>query len=249
MTGPRFDGRTFIVTGAGSGIGRAVTLRLLEEGAAVVAVDIDPARLGQLTADAPSPDRLRPVAGDLSAGTTVAAAIAAAGDRLDGVANVAGIMDGFVPVGELDDATWERVMRINVTAPMMLSRAAIPLLAVRGGSIVNVASEAALRGSAAGAAYTASKHALVGLTRSTAHMYALEGIRANAVAPGPVATGIDGTPRSQLGISRAQGLMQAVPLRPAEPGQLASLIVWLLSNESANVNGAVIPSDGGWSVA
>ena len=95
-------------------------------------------------------------------------------------------MDGFLPAGEVDNATWDRVMRVNVTAPMRLIRAALPLLITDGGgSVVNVASEAALRGSAAGIAYTTSKHALVGLTKNVAVMYGPQGIRANAVAPAP----------------------------------------------------------------
>lgn len=115
------------------------------------------------------------------------------------MANVAGIMDGFLPPHELDDATWDRVMNVNVTAIMRLTRAVLPLMrAAKSGSIVNVSSEAGLRGSAAGTAYTTSKHAVIGFTKSTAFFYAPEGIRCNAVAPGAVATNIEAPFRSEF---------------------------------------------------
>jgi NAD(P)-dependent dehydrogenase (short-subunit alcohol dehydrogenase family) len=250
MSATRFTDRTVIVTGAGSGIGRATALQLLAEGATVVATDVAEDRLAALSADAHvTAERLRTVAGDVADTATVGRVVAAAGHRLDGLANVAGIMDGFLPAGEVDDETWDRVLRVNLTAPLRLTRAALPLLLDGGGAIVNVASEAALRGSAAGAAYTASKHGLVGLTKNLAHMYAPQGVRANVVAPGGVATNVDGSMRSELAGRRVGRLLQALELVVAPPEQLASAIVWLLSDESANVNGAVLPSDGGWSVA
>ncbi|WP_415857381.1 SDR family oxidoreductase, partial [Sinomonas sp. G460-2] len=190
------------------------------------------------------------VAGDVADSHTLDEIIAACDGELHGVANVAGIMDGFLPVGEVDDATWERVMGVNVTAPMRLTRAALPLLlAGGGGSIVNVASEAALRGSAAGVAYTASKHAVIGLTKNTAFMYGPRGVRANAVAPGAVATNIEAAVRSEFAAGRVFPLMQAVGSPVADAERLAAAITWLLSDDSANVNGAVLPSDGGWSAA
>ena len=119
------------------------------------------------------------------------AVVAAAGGRVDALANVAGIMDAFLPPAEVDDTTWERVFAVNVTAVMRMTRSAPPMmLAAGGGSIVNVSSEASLRASASGVAYTASKHAVNGITKSTAGFYKGNGIRANAVAPGPVATNI-----------------------------------------------------------
>jgi NAD(P)-dependent dehydrogenase (short-subunit alcohol dehydrogenase family) len=116
-----------------------------------------------------------------------------------------------------------------------------------GGSIVNVASEAALRGSAAGAAYTASKHAVVGITKSTAFMYAAKNIRVNAVAPGPVATNIQAQNAGGFGPERIADHMQNLP-PIAYPAQLAASITFLLSDDGTNVSGAILPSDGGWSV-
>jgi NAD(P)-dependent dehydrogenase (short-subunit alcohol dehydrogenase family) len=245
----RFQGKTVIVTGAGSGIGRATAVRLAEEGARVVATDIVAERLDEVKASLPESD-VRTVAGDVAESRTIDAVIAACDGELHGVANVAGIMDGFLPLGEVDDDTWDRVLRVNVTAPMRLTRAALPLLvAGGGGSIVNVASEAGLRGSAAGAAYTASKHAVIGLTKNTAFMYGPQGVRANAVAPGAVATNIEATVRSEFAAGRVFPLMQAIGSPVAEAARLAAAITWLLSDDSLNVNGAILPSDGGWSVA
>jgi NAD(P)-dependent dehydrogenase (short-subunit alcohol dehydrogenase family) len=242
-TADRFTGKTVIVTGAGSGIGRATALRLAAEGATVVAADVDRGALDKLAAEAD----VRTVAGDLTSNDVVAQVVAAADGTVHGLANVAGIMDGFVPVGEVDDAAWDRVMSVNVTAPMRLSRAVVPIMAAAGGgSIVNVASEAGLRGSAAGAAYTTSKHALIGLTRNISVIYAKDGVRANAVAPGGVATNIEATPKSDLGWERLSPYF-ANAAGTAQPEQLAAAITWLLSDDSSNTNGVVLPSDGGWS--
>ena len=249
MSTPRFAGKTVIVTGAGSGIGRATAARLAEEGATVIATDIVETGLLELV-EATTEGAIVTVVGDVSDAGTIAELIAAANGSLQGVANVAGIMDGMLPAGEVDDATWDRVMRVNVTGPVRLIRAALPLLiAGGGGSIVNVASEAALRGSAAGVAYTASKHAIVGVTKNVAHMYAPQGVRANAVAPGGVATNIEGRPQSELATSRIFPLLGALAIPVAQPSALAAAITWLLSDDSLNVNGAILPSDGGWSVA
>jgi NAD(P)-dependent dehydrogenase (short-subunit alcohol dehydrogenase family) len=188
----RFAGKTAIVTGAGSGIGQAIALRLAREGATVAAADISAARLEELTAGHPGL-ALIPLPADIATSDGVAAVVASARGRVDALANVAGVMDGFLPPAEIDDETWERVFAVNVTSMMRLTRAVLPImLEAGGGAIVNVSSEASLRGSAAGVAYTASKHAVNGLTKSTAFFYKSQGIRANAVVPGGVLTNING---------------------------------------------------------
>ncbi|MEJ8284829.1 SDR family NAD(P)-dependent oxidoreductase [Curtobacterium citreum] len=247
-TAGRFTGRTIIVTGAGSGIGRATATRIANEGGRVIATDVVAERLDALRSELDGFD-VETVVGDVAATETIDALIAAAGERIDGLANVAGIMDAFLPPSEVDDATWDRVFSVNVTGPMRLTRAVLPhMIAAGRGAVVNVASEAALRASAAGAAYTASKHAIAGFTKSVAFFHGPQGIRANAVAPGAVATNIEAPMRSEYAASRVGPIMQVAIPPVAQPEQLAAAITWLLSDDSVNVNGAVLPSDGGWSV-
>lgn len=245
----RFVGRTVIVTGAGSGIGKATALRLIGEGATVVATDVLPDRLDEL-ADAELDDdlergvlrsTLRTVAGDVAQRETVRRVVEAAHGRIDGLANVAGVMEGFVPPTEIDDHTWARVMDVNLTSPMRLIRAVLPVMLKAGsGSIVNTASDASFDPSVAGAAYTASKHAIVGYTKNVAFFYGERGVRANVVAAGPVSTTVAESIRSEFsGRTGGENVEEPVPGAPSAE-QLAEAIVWLLGDDSAHVNGAVI---------
>ncbi|MBL0887984.1 SDR family NAD(P)-dependent oxidoreductase [Myceligenerans indicum] len=246
VTPDRFAGQTVIVTGAASGIGRAVAGRVAREGGRVVAVDLAKEGLDELVASLPGADVLA-VAGDITSEDLVAEIVRAAGGRVDALANVAGIMDDNSAVHEVTDAVWERVMRVNVEGTMRLTRAVVPgMLEAGQGRIVNVASEASLRGSAAGVAYTTSKHAVVGLTKSSAVMYAGTGVRVNAVAPGAVATGITVPKDAEFGgekLARYRGNIPSL----ATSAELAASITFLLSADSVNLNGVVIASDGGWS--
>jgi len=244
----RFAGKTIIVTGAASGIGKATASRIAREGGRVVAVDIAADKLDAFKAEIADADIVT-VAGDLTKQESIDAVVAAAGEKIDGLANVAGINDDFSPAGETPDAVWDRVIAINLTAPFKLMRAVLPLMEAAGrGAILNVASEAGLRGNASGNAYTASKHGIIGVTKSAAFMYAPKGIRVNSVAPGGVATGIPMPPNmSEVGSARLAPFQQAIPT-VATAEQLAASITFLLSDDAVNINGAIVASDGGWSV-
>ena len=247
ITPDRFAGKTVIVTGAGSGIGRATALRVAREGGKVIAVDISAERLDELSHELTNAT-IKTVVADITDDAAIARIVQAAGKQIDALANVAGIMDNMTPLHEMSDAVWNRVMNINVSGMMKLSRAVLPLmLEQRAGSIVNVGSEASLKASAAGAAYTTSKHAVVGLSKSMAFMYGPSGIRTNVVTPGAVITNIEAKFDSPLGAERVNSILATMP-DAAEAPALAAAITYLLSDDSTNVNGAVLPSDGGWSV-
>jgi NAD(P)-dependent dehydrogenase (short-subunit alcohol dehydrogenase family) len=142
----------------------------------------------------------------------------------------------------------ERVLRINLTAPFLLTRAVAPIMLAKGkGAIVNTASEAGIRGSAAGTAYTVSKHGVVGLTRSSSVMYRNRGIRVNAVAPGGTATNISVTMIDGTQGPASVGAYMGNVGRIAEASEVAAAIVFLASDAASNITGAILPTDGGWS--
>lgn len=247
ITPDRFKGKTVIVTGAGSGIGRATASRVAREGARLIAVDISQERLDDFKKELAGSD-ITLVVGDITKDEDIVKIVSAAGETIDGLANVAGIMDDFTPLHEMTDDVWNRVININVVGMMKLSRAVIPkMLAVHKGQIVNVGSEASIKASAAGAAYTTSKHAVAGLSKSMAFMYGPSGIRTNVVAPGAVLTNIEAKYNSKLGGDRVNSILPTAP-GAVEGAQLASAITYLLSEDSTNLNGVILPSDGGWSV-
>ncbi len=247
ITEGRFADKTIIVTGAGSGIGRATASRIAREGGRVVAVDISSERLDEFKNELPEA-QIELIVGDITEDGVITKIVQVAGETIDGLANVAGIMDNMTPLHEVSDEIWNRVMNVNVLGMMKLSRAVVPhMLAANKGTIVNVGSEASLKASVAGAAYVTSKHAVAGLSKSMAFMYGPSGIRTNMVAPGAVLTNIDARFDSQLGEERVNSILATMP-DAAESAELAAAITFLLSDDSVNINGALLPSDGGWSV-
>ena len=243
----RFAGKTAIVTGAGSGIGLATAEMIIQDGGVVIAVDLIDDRLQE--AKARLGDSYIPVAIDITRPEAAAQIMQKADFKIDILINNAGIMDGFLPIVELDDETWERVLAVNTTAMMRLCRAAIPHMLQAGhGAIVNLSSEAAFR-TCAGIAYTVSKHAVIGLTKHIAAIYGQSGIRCNAVAPGGVKTNVGGNFRSEVAAQRLGPIMAATAPGMAEPELLARAICFLADDHAAQyIDGVVLPVDSGWSV-
>ncbi|MFF4255211.1 SDR family NAD(P)-dependent oxidoreductase [Streptomyces sp. NPDC001663] len=245
------DGRSVIVTGAGSGIGRAAAVAFAAEGAKVLVADLNADGAKAVVEEIEQAGGTAvAVVGDLSEQSVVDQVVQAAVDGFGGVdvlVNNAGIMDRMSALADVDDAEWERVIRVNLTAPFLLTRAVLPhMLQASRGAIVSTASEAGLRGSAAGAAYTASKHGVVGLTKSLAVMYRKQGIRANAIAPGGTATAIVVDADQAAHGPAALGPHFVNVGRIAQPEEQAAAILFLASDAASNINGVVLPVDDGW---
>ena len=243
----RFDGKTIIVTGAGSGIGRACASRLVRERATVIGADLSSDGLEELAAELNSENFIT-VTADVTSNDDIAKIYDALdGRKLDGLVNNAGIMDGFVPLHELEDEWFEKIMAVNTGSVIKMSRPALKLMIEQNdGAIVNVNSVAGISGGAAGTAYTASKHAMVGITQSAALLYRKHNIRVNAVAPGGTITNVDGQFRSAYTGEALGGVMAGAGTRMATAELVAANIIYFLLDETRNITGVTLASADGW---
>ena len=245
----RLAGKVALVTGAGSGIGRASAERFAAEGAQVVVVDVMGADATVATIEAAGGEALA-LATDVADEAAVAAMAEAAlvrFGRVDVLMNNAGILDSYEPAAETSTETWNRVLGFNLYGQFFTSRALLPQMVERGdGAIINVASTAGLNGGNGGAAYTTSKHAVIGFTRQLCFDYARKGIRCNVICPGAVETGMT----KEIFASPDAAVMEAVESAPigrwAQPEELANAALFLASDEASFVNGAVYVVDGGF---
>jgi NAD(P)-dependent dehydrogenase (short-subunit alcohol dehydrogenase family) len=243
----RLQGRTALVTGAASGIGRATAVRLAEEGAVVIALDLSEDGLAVTRAACPDGAQVDTVVGDVTdrdLAPRVVSWVVERHGRFDVLANVAGILR-TAHTHEHDFDVWDRVVGVNLTGTFAFCRAALPALVESRGNIVNVSSTAALAGTPWAAAYAASKGGVLALTRTIAVEYARRGVRCNAVCPGSIDTPITDDFAFPEGAD-ARLVERLMALDKARgPETVAAAIAYLASDDAAHVNGEHLRVDGG----
>jgi 3-oxoacyl-[acyl-carrier protein] reductase len=243
-----------LVTGAGSGIGAAITRELIGRGYDVMGLDNRADRLEGLQAEVGA-DHLSTVAADVGDEADVSRAVELTLKRygtIDVLCSNAGILDDYLPAGEMSLELWDRVLRVNLTGTFLMARAVIPGMVERGtGAIVNTASIASFVAGGGGTAYTAAKHGVLGLTRQLAFDYGPKGIRVNAVCPGPVRTGLTAHLFTAEGRQpHVDNIIAGTPAgRWADPAEVARVAAFLASDDASFVYGSAYVVDGGWIVS
>ncbi|HKY13722.1 MAG TPA: SDR family oxidoreductase [Microthrixaceae bacterium] len=246
----RLTGATVLVTGAASGIGAATAARALQEGASVVACDLESPSI-----DGPA-DRVRSMACDVTDDAAVAATVATAVDvfgRLDGVVHAAGVAGGG-PVHLIDRAEWDRIIDVNLTGTFLVGRHAVTQMLTQApvdgarGSIVNLASIEGIEGTAGGSAYNASKGGVVLLTKSMAIDYGRQGIRVNALCPGFIDTPMMQAVVEMDGMETYESHMvdEHKLRRKGRAEEMAAAAAFLLSSDASFVTGHALVADGGY---
>jgi NAD(P)-dependent dehydrogenase (short-subunit alcohol dehydrogenase family) len=246
----RFTNKVVLITGAASGIGRAAALAFAAEGARVAILDRSLDALEAVHASLKNAgSEVLAMACDVSSPDQVEGAIKQLDDRfgrLDVAFNNAGVENKAAPVHEIDLAEWDRILGINLRGTFICMKHELAQMVKQGGgAVVNTSSGAGIRGVAGGAAYAASKHAIIGLTRSAALDYAKQNIRVNAVLPGNIETPM---------MERFTGgdIQKAIDLEPVgrlgKPEEIAEAVLWMASDLGSFVTGAATVIDGGWSL-
>ncbi len=247
----RFEDKTAVVTGAGSGLGRATAARLSVEGARVACLDLvgDAARdTAASIGDAGGSARAYEV--DVADPESVRTAVDAAAKDLGRpsvLVNCAGI-GGFAHSHEMPFEQWSRIIAVNLTGSFLMAQAVLPYLLEGGGAIVNIASNAGLMGQPYSAAYCASKGGVVQLTRALADEYLKRNIRVNAIAPGGINTPLQHHFRLPEGADPKLIRKLMTPLGNAQPEEVAALVAFVASDEARYMTGSIVSIDGGLTI-
>jgi NAD(P)-dependent dehydrogenase (short-subunit alcohol dehydrogenase family) len=251
----RLENKTALITGAGSGIGKEIMLLFAREGCKVIATDISESRISELEKETSSFEgNIKLFHGDVCDPKHIEELVTNCLNSfgsVDILVNNAGIMDNFEAVDTVDEAEWNKVFNTNIHAPYRLIQRTIKhFINKKSGNIINIASIGGLYGGRAGAAYTTSKFALIGLTKNTGFLFAKKGIRCNAIAPGAIETNIsDSIDYSKLTDEIKNRIMPGLVLNPrnGKPIEIAKIALFLASEDSSFINGSVITADDGWS--
>jgi len=241
----RFEGKSVLITGAASGIGRATAILFAAKGARVTIGDINAAGLAETAAMMASMPRVVPYnAGDFA--SCRALVEAAATDGLDILCNVSGMLK-WGPSLEFSVEDFERILRINTTSVFVMCQAALPHLIKSGGNIVNTASTAALQGIPYTIAYAASKHAVAAITKSLAIEFASKNVRINAICPGHVDTPMGNSPPPPGDVDWSLVMRNApkLPNGSCAPSDIAEAFVYLASDAARKITGTLLTIDGG----
>jgi len=247
----KLQNKTAIVTGASSGMGKAIAQLFAKEGANVIVADLKKHEIDDVVNQIEqNGGKSIGVICDVSIESDIKNLIDTCVSKfnaLDILVNNAGILDDFTPIDALTNDLWYKVLGVNLNGPFYACRIAIPImLKQQNGIIINISSIGGLFGCRAGLAYTASKHALIGITKNIGFMYANQHIRCNAIAPGGVNTNIGKNTRpNKLGHERCVSGGANMP-RMGEPNEIAKVALFLACEDSSFLNGSVITVDGGW---